>query len=96
MDRHAPRFVVLYYGGDDGYITCQLHESLNATAVALNWAPQTQVTIGHVRGVMLQTNIGGANPVVELIWRARGVRYDLLGSTETPLNTLMTMAGTLS
>jgi hypothetical protein len=45
---------------------------------------------------MLQTNIGGANPVVELIWRARGVRYDLLGSTETPLNTLMTMAGTLS
>ncbi len=96
MDRHTPRFVVLYYGGDDGYITCQLHESLNATAVALNWAPQTAVTIGHVRGVMLQTNIGGANPVVELIWRAHGVRYDLLGSTATPLDTLMTMAGALS
>lgn len=96
MDRHTPRFVVLYYGGGDGYITCQLHESLNATAVALNWAPQTAVTIGHARGTMLQTIIGGANPVVELIWRAHGVRYDLLGSTSTPLATLMTMAVSLS
>ena len=95
MERHAPRFVVLYYGGDDGYVTCQLHESLGATAVALGWAPQSAVTIGHVRGTMLQTNIGGANPVVELIWRAHGVRYDLLGSTETPLNTLMATATSL-
>ena len=45
---------------------------------------------------MLQTNIGGANPVIELIWRAHGVRYDLLGSTATPLDTLMTMAAALS
>lgn len=95
MEHHAPRFVVLYYGGDDGYITCQLHESLGATAVALGWAPQSAVMIGHVQGTMLQTNIGGANPVIELIWRAHGVRYDLLGSTATPLNVLMMMAVSL-
>ncbi len=28
MDHHTPRFAVLYYGDDGGYIACQLHESL--------------------------------------------------------------------
>src|SRR5579875_2202093 len=28
MDKHNPRFAVLYYGDGNGYITCQLHESI--------------------------------------------------------------------
>src|SRR5579883_1065235 len=63
MDRHVPRFVVIYYGGDDGYITCQLHESLSPTAVALSWAPRSATTIGRIQGTMLRSYIGGPNPV---------------------------------
>lgn len=96
MDRHTPRFVVIYYGGDDGYITCQLHESLSPTTVALNWAPRTAVSIGGLQGTMLRTQIGGANPVVELLWRAHGAYYDLLGSTQTTLKTLLAMAKSLT
>lgn len=95
MERHTPRFVVIYYGGDDGYITCQLHESLSPTKVALNWAPRTPISIGGIAGTILRSEIGGPNPVVELLWRARGVYYDLLGSTQTSLKTLLTMARSL-
>lgn len=95
MDRHSPRFVVLYYGDGGGYITCQLHQSLNGTAATMSWAPQTPFMIGHIQGVKLESNIGGAHPVVELIWRWRGVRYDLLGSSTITLSTLMAMATSL-
>lgn len=96
MDRHVPRFVVIYYGGGDGYITCQLHESRSPTAVALNWAPRTTTNIGRTRGAMLRSYIGGPNPVIELLWRVHGIYFDLLGSTQTPLSTLLTMARSLT
>jgi len=96
MDRHTPRFVVLYDGGDDGYITCQLHESLSATGVVLRGASPKTISIGHTRGILLQEEIGGANPVSELIWRPHGVRYDLLGSADTSLATLLRTANSIS
>lgn len=92
MNQRKPRFVVLYYGDSGGYITCQLHESLNVTSPLMNWAPQSPVTVGRSQGTLLRAWIGGANPVVELIWRLHGVRYDLLGSTSTPLALLMKIA----
>lgn len=95
MDRRTPRFVVLYYGGNDGYITCQLHQSLGVTTAMMNWAPETPIMIGRAQGMELKSWIGGANPAIELIWRSDGVRYDLLGSTNTTLRTLMAMAMTL-
>lgn len=92
MDQRTPRFVVLYYGDGGGYITCQLHESLNVTSPLMNWAPQSPVTVGHSQGTLLRAWIGGANPVVELIWHLHGVRYDLLGSTSTSFALLMKIA----
>jgi hypothetical protein len=95
MDRHAPPFVVIYYGGNDGYITCQLRESIAPTRASLSWAPRTAALVGGIQGTRLETAIGGAYPVVELMWRSRGVYFDLLGSTSTPSNLLMTMATSL-
>lgn len=96
MDRHTPRFVVIYYGGNDGYITCQLHESLHGATAALHWVSRQPISIGALRGVVLRSAIGGSNPVSELIWRAHGVYYDLLGSTSTPLALLRRMAASLT
>jgi len=92
MDRHTPRFAVLYYGDGAGYISCQLHESIEGTAVALRWATGKPVAVGAAQGMLLQSDIGGANPVSEIVWRLHGVRYDLLGSTGTSLSTVLSMA----
>lgn len=96
MDQHAPRFAVIYYGGADGYITCQVHESLDGSRVVLSWAAPRPRTIAGGPGLLLQSNIGGTYPVSELVWRAHGVRYDLLGSVSTPLGLLLRMAASLS
>ncbi len=96
MDHHTPRFAVLYYGDDGGYIACQLHESLAGTNVSLGWATRKPITVGTVQGTLLQSNIGGANPVSEIVWRLHGVRYDLLGSTGTSLATVLDMAASVA
>jgi hypothetical protein len=96
MDHHTPRFAVLYYGGDGGYIACQLHESLAGTSVSLGWATRKPITVGAVQGALLQSNIGGANPVSEIVWRLHGVRYDLLGSTGTSVATVLDMAASVA
>ncbi len=95
MDRHTPRFAVLYYGDGNGYITCQLHESIKGVSVALRWATATPIAVGAAQGTLLQSNIGGANPVSEIVWRLHGVRYDLLGSTGASLATVLDMATSL-
>jgi len=95
MDRHTPRFAVLYYGNGNGYITCQLHESVGVAAVALRWATAKPIAVGAARGSLLQSDIGGANPVSEIVWRLHGVRHDLLGSTGASLQTVLTMAASI-
>ncbi len=95
MDRRTPRFAVLYYGDGAGYIASQLHESVGGAAVALSWATAKPIAVGAVQGTLLQSNIGGANPVSEIVWRLHGVRYDLLGSTGTSLTTVLAMAASL-
>lgn len=95
MDRHTPRFVVLYYGGDDGYVTCQVRESLDASAVVLKDAAATTIAVDGARGTLRQADIGGVNPVSEIVWRAHGIRYDLLGSVQVPLHGLVRMANSL-
>jgi len=95
MDRHTPRFAVLYYGNGNGYITCQLHESVGVAAVALRWATAKPLAVGAARGSLLQSDIGGANPVSEIVWRLHGVRHDLLGSTGASLQTVLTMAASI-
>lgn len=92
MDHQSPRFVVLYYGGDDGYITCQLHESLHPARASLHWGTRTSITIGPAHGTLLRS--GKGNPF-ELIWWSRGVYYDLLGSGELPVSLLVHMATSL-
>ncbi len=95
MDRHTPRFVVLYYGGSSGEITCQLHESLGVSRANMSWAPQTPEAIGRARGVMYTSWQGGAHPTLELAWRAHGVYFDLLGTGTTTLKMLLAMAVSL-
>jgi len=85
MDRHTPRFAVLYYGNGNGYITCQLHESVGVAARGRGGGAAQPHTV----------DIGGANPVSEIVWRLHGVRHDLLGSTGASLQTVLTMAASI-
>ncbi len=95
MDRHLPHFVILYYGDGGGYITCQLRESTVANVATMKWAPRTTTTVGGLPATMRRAAIGGPHPVIELLWQSHGLYYDLLGSTNTTLRTLMAMATSL-
>jgi hypothetical protein len=95
MDRHQPRFVILYYGDGGGYITCQLRESTVANVATMKWVPETTTAVGGRPATMRRAAIGGPHPVIELLWQSHGLYYDLLGSTTTTRQTLMSMATSL-